>query len=261
MSQTSNLQIIVLGSGTSAGVPMIGCHCPVCSSIDPRDRRTRCSLAVRYDQHEILIDTAPELRLQAVGNALDRVEAVVFTHAHADHIFGLDDIRRYNTVLGRPIGVYANAETLGVLQRAFPYAFNKLTDTGVYRPELVPHVINGPFDLLGRTWTPIPLRHGRGDVLGFRIGNFAYCTDCSQILPQSMALLQNLDTLIIDALRPHPHPTHFSFTQAVAMINNLKPRQAFLTHLSHDVFHAQAEADLPAPIKICYDGMQLSVTL
>ena len=259
MSQTFDLQITVLGSGTSAGVPMIGCHCPVCSSADPRDRRMRCSVAVGYDQHEILIDTAPELRLQAVGNALNRVEAVVFTHGHADHIFGLDDIRRYNTLLGRPIGVYANAQTLETLQRAFPYAFSKPADSGVYRPELVPHLINGPFELGGRRWIPIPLRHGAGDVLGFRIGKFAYCTDCSQILPSSMALLENLDTLIIDALRPHPHPTHFSFAQAIAVIKKLQPGRAFLTHLSHDVFHAQAEADLPAPIKICYDGLRLNV--
>lgn len=259
MAHTSNLQITVLGSGTSAGVPMIGCHCPVCTSTDPRDRRTRCSLAIRYDHHEILIDTAPELRLQAVADALDRVEAVVFTHAHADHIFGLDDIRRYNTVLGRPIDVYANAETLAVLQRAFPYAFTESVDAGVYRPELSPHAINGPFDLGGRTWIPVPLRHGRGNVLGFRIGNFAYCTDCSQIPPPSMALLQNLDTLIIDALRPHPHPTHLSFAQAIAIIKDLQPRQAFLTHLSHDVFHAQAQADLPAPVRICYDGLKLEV--
>jgi phosphoribosyl 1,2-cyclic phosphate phosphodiesterase len=238
---------------------MIGCHCPVCSSKDPRDHRTRTSIALTYKDRTVLVDAAPELRLQAVTNHLDAVHAVVFTHAHADHIFGLDDVRRYNTILHAPLPVYAARETLSSLQRVFPYAFGQQqqVDTGVYRPELTPHEITGPFDLFGMTWQPIPIIHGRAKVLGFRIGRFAYCTDCSEIPPESLSLLEGLDTLIIDALRPRPHPTHLSFSQAQEVIARLGPRRAYFTHLSHDVLHAEAEKTLPPGVGICYDGLVL----
>ena len=254
----SKLTITVLGSGTSTGVPMIGCHCPVCTSADPRDRRSRSSLAVHYDEHHILIDCSPELRLQALAAKLDRVDAVVFTHAHADHIFGLDDLRRYNSILGGPLPIHASPETLTALRRFFPHAFAKPVEERLFRPELEPHPIDGPFDLLGTLWRPLELPHGRGAVLGFRIGAFAYCTDCSDVPETVLCQLQGLDVLILDALRPKPHPTHLCFSQALAIIERLKPRRAFFTHLSHDVFQAEAEAQLPPHVRLCYDGLTLT---
>ena len=252
---------------------MIGCHCAVCSSDDPRDKRSRCSIVVDYVEagadgvgspRRILVDTAPELRLQAVANRIDRIDAVVYTHAHADHIFGLDDVRRYNTIHNDSIPMYAAADTLATLQRSFPYAFvpaERLADS-LYRPELIPHLIDGPFTLFGKKWVPIPMLHGRFTVLGFRIGDFAYCTDCNEIPERSLeALLADgpLDVLIIDALRPRPHPTHLSFEQALAMIERIKPRRAFFTHLSHDMKHTDIEQILPPHVRVLYDGLKIAV--
>ena len=266
--QTDTLTVTVMGSGTSAGVPMIGCHCPVCESADPRDKRTRPSIVVSYPdadgvQRTILIDTTPELRLQAVANRIDRIDAVVYTHAHADHIFGLDDVRRYNTLLHAPLPLYASTEALSTLRTSFAYAFEKheRVPDALYRPELSPAIIEGPFPLFDRTWTPVPLVHGRFRVLGFRIGNFAYCTDCNAISPESRALLQGLDVLIIDGLRPRPHPTHLSFEQAVEVIGDLKPRRAYLTHVSHDMSHAAIEASLPPQVRVCFDCQSLELPL
>jgi len=263
------LTVTMLGSGTSAGVPMIGCHCAVCSSADPRDQRSRPSIVVSYAgpdgaPHNILVDTSPELRLQAVREGLDRISAVVFTHGHADHVFGLDDVRRYNLVMGAPLPLYAAAETMALLRRCFPYAFEplrpieQLRDT-LFRPEISPVLIDGPFELFGRTWEPIELPHGRFSVLGFRIGNFAYCTDCSDIPPAGRQRLRGLEALIIDGLRPRPHPTHMTFEQALAVIADLQPRRAFFTHLSHDMKHADIEATLPAHVRVGYDGLKFEV--
>jgi phosphoribosyl 1,2-cyclic phosphate phosphodiesterase len=257
--RVSSMRIIVLGSGTSAGVPMIGCHCPVCQSTDPRDHRTRCSILLSYLDKAVLVDTTPELRLQAVANKIDLIHAVVFTHGHADHIFGLDDVRRYNTLLGAPLPVFASEATLHTLKHAFAYAFTQQNQAGVYRPELEAQMINGPLNLFGKTWLPITLPHGRVAVLGFRIGNFAYCTDCNDIPVESRDVLRGLDTLIIDALRPRPHPTHLSFSQALEIIDDLKPRRAYFTHLSHDVSHAEIERDLPPHVRAAYDGLVLDI--
>lgn len=259
------LTITFLGSGTSAGVPMIGCHCAVCSSTDPRDHRSRPSIAVSYGGHNILVDTSPELRLQAIREGLDRISAVVFTHAHADHIFGLDDVRRYNTITQQPLPLYASADTMATLKRVFPYAFEpplppaQAIKYALFRPELSPVIIDGPFDLFGMRWEPLELPHGRSPVLGFRIGNFAYCTDCSGIPEAARVKLQGLDTLIIDGLRPRPHPTHLSFEQALAEIAALQPRRAFFTHVSHDMKHADIEATLPPHVRVGYDGLKFEV--
>jgi phosphoribosyl 1,2-cyclic phosphate phosphodiesterase len=264
------LTVTVMGSGTSAGVPMIGCHCAVCRSTDPRDHRSRPSIAVTYADpagttHHILVDTAQELRLQAVREGLDHISAVVYTHAHADHIFGLDDVRRYNTTSGKPLPIYAAPKTMETLHQVFPYAFEPPRPPScnpkdsLYRPELLPTLIEGPFDLFGRTWEPLELPHGRGHVLGFRVGNFAYCTDCHDIPPAARPRLTGLDTLIIDGLRPRPHPTHLSFEQALAVISDVRPRRAFFTHLSHDMKHADIEATLPEHVRVAYDGMKLQI--
>lgn len=247
---------------------MIGCHCPVCRSDDPRDRRSRPSIVVAYDgpdgaPHNILVDTAQELRLQAVREGLDHISAVVYTHAHADHIFGLDDVRRYNTTGGKPLPLYAAPHTMETLRSVFPYAFapppapSGAPQEALYRPELLPALIDGPFDLFGRTWEPLELPHGRTRVLGFRIGGFAYCTDCHDIPPAARERLRGLETLIIDGLRPRPHPTHLSFAQALAVIADLCPRRAFLTHLNHDVKHADIEAALPEHVRVAYDGLKI----
>ncbi len=263
------LSITFLGSGTSVGVPMIGCHCAVCASTDPRDRRSRPSIIVSYagpdgTPHNILIDTTPELRVQALREGLDRVSAVVYTHGHADHIFGLDDLRRFNMVMQQPLPLYAAADTMALLRRSFAYAFEppRPPEPGrdaLFRPELVPTLIAGPFDLCGMTWQPIALPHGRSTVLGFRIGNFAYCTDCHDIPAAGREQLRGLDALIIDGLRPRPHPTHLSFEQALAVIADLQPRRAFFTHLSHDIKHADLEATLPAQVRVGYDGLKFTV--
>jgi len=256
------LSITILGSGTSAGVPMIGCQCAVCTSPDPRDKRTRPSIALHYNSHTVLVDTTPELRLQAIANSLHKIHAVVFTHAHADHIFGLDDVRRYNTVLNAPLPLYATPDTMAVLRRAFAYAFESVprTTDALYRPELIPTLIDGPFDLFGETWTPIPLPHGKAAVLGFRVGNFAYCTDCSDIPAASRSLLQDLDVLIIDGLRMRPHPTHLSFDQAQQIIADLKPKRAFFTHMSHDIRHADLVQKLPAHVRPLHDTLVIEST-
>jgi phosphoribosyl 1,2-cyclic phosphate phosphodiesterase len=265
------LTVTILGSGTSAGVPMIGCHCPVCHSGDPRDQRSRTSVVVSYVNaatdgatHHILVDTAQELRLQAVRERLDRISAVVYTHAHADHIFGLDDVRRYNTTAGKPLPLYAAPPTMDTLRRVFPYAFvapepRCAARDAIYRPELLPTLITGSFDLFGRTWEPLELPHGRIQVLGFRVGDLAYCTDCNGIPPAARARMQGLDTLIIDGLRPRPHPTHLSFEEALAVIADLRPRRAFLTHISHDMKHADIEATLPDHVRVAYDGLKLTI--
>lgn len=263
MADHPTIRVTVLGSGTSAGVPMIGCHCPVCSSTDPRDKRTRPSIVVEYGGHSVLIDTSPELRLQSVANGIDRIDAVVYTHAHADHIFGLDDVRRFNTILNGPLPVYAQVEHMRTIQNAFPYAFNRVPQDlalGMYRPELAPTLIEGPFEIGGQEWIPVPMIHGRFEVLGFRIGNFAYCTDCHTIPDRSLAMLEGLDTLIIDGLRPRPHPTHLSFAEAQEMIAKIAPKRAYFTHIAHDKKHADIDADLPPHIRAAYDGLKINVS-
>jgi phosphoribosyl 1,2-cyclic phosphate phosphodiesterase len=250
---------------------MIGCHCGVCSSTDPHDHRTRPSIVVSYaapdgTPHNILIDTTPELRLQAIREGIDRISAVVFTHGHADHIFGLDDVRRYNTILNAPLPVYASETTLGALKRCFPYAFDAqprtagLSKDSEYRPELQPAPIHGPFELFGRTWQPHELPHGRFTVFGFRIGNFAYCTDCNNIPAETREQLRGLDVLIIDGLRLRPHPTHLSFEQAVDIANDLQPRMTYLTHIAHDLKHADIDAWLPPHVRAAYDGLKIQST-
>jgi len=252
------LRVTMLGSGTSTGVPVIGCTCAVCASTHPRNRRTRPGLKLEWDGAVVLVDTSIDLREQALRHGLPRVDAVLYTHAHVDHIFGLDDLRVFNFRQRRPIPCYGSGETLASLRRVYAYAFEDGQEGGG-KPQLDLIAIEGAFDLLGARVVPVPVWHGTMPVLGFRIGRFAYVTDCSVIPEPSFALLEGLDTLILDALRYRPHATHFSVEQAVAAAARIGARRTYLTHLAHDIDYAEPAVSLPAGVELGYDGLLLDL--
>lgn len=252
------MRVTFLGTGTSHGVPMIGCECPVCTSNDPRNSRTRCSVYVEVDGVRLLIDTAPELRIQAVREKIKDVNAVLFTHCHADHLFGLDDVRRFNQLSGRPLPCYGNAETLSTIRQAFDYVF-KPTQIGGGKPSLDLCEIDGAFDVQGVNITPIPILHGMLDILGYRIGDFAYITDCSHIPKSSECLLENLDTLVLGVLRHEPHETHFSVSQGLAVIERLEPGRTFFTHIAHKLDHNTTNRALPPNVQLAHDGLKINI--
>lgn len=250
-----SVTLTILGSGTSHGVPMIGCDCPVCTSDDPRDRRTRTSAVFAFDGHCVLVDTSPELRLQSVAHGVRRVDAILLTHHHADHVAGLDDVRRFNWLQRSAIPVYANRLTLERVRAMFPYAFDDDDTYPSAKPELLAREIDGPIDVLGRRIVPIPYFHGPLPVLGFRIGGIAYCPDCNRIPDESRRLLDGLDVLVLDALRRRPHPTHFTLDEAVAQARRIGARRTFFTHIAHELGHAATCAELPAGMELAYDGL------
>ena len=265
----------VLGSGTSGGVPAVGCDCPVCQSDDPHDRRTRPSIlielpdpggdgrlagsrvasAVRY----VLVDTSTDLRAQALANDVRRVDAILFTHSHADHIFGLDDVRRYNQMQRAAIACYGAPETMVALRRVFSYIFEAPQQRGGGIPQLTLFNIFGPFALGSAAIVPVPLLHGRLPVLGFRIGDFAYLTDCNRIPDESWSLLDGVRVVILDALRDRPHSTHFSLAEAVDVVARLKTERAYFTHICHELSHAATCARLPHGVELAYDGLVLEI--
>lgn len=263
------LELVFLGSGTSAGVPMIGCECPVCTSDDPRDSRTRSSVLLRYaDRHgkprDFIVDTSPELRQQAIRERMSRVDGVLFTHAHADHVFGMDDLRRFNAVMESPIDIYAERSVLDRLGQMFGYIFEPQKNVNPsFVATLIPHEVRvgEPIDLFGTRWTPIRLLHGRLPVVGYRVDHdgaaIAYCTDVSGIPPESYPLLEGLDVLVIDGLRYRHHPTHLTVDQALEVIDRVKPGQAYLTHIAHDIRHADLEPRLPEGVHVAYDGLRV----
>ncbi len=262
-----SLTVTLLGTGTSAGVPMIGCECDVCTSDDPRDRRDRAAAMVRYDDPEgrprtWLIDTTPELRLQMVRHRVMRIDGVLYTHNHADHIFGIDDLRRFNAVQGEPLDIFAEPGVVEWMRQTYQYIFQPTKNVNAsFVPTLIPHPIEPgePLELAGREWTPLRLMHGRLPILGFRVGRFAYCTDVSTIPPQSLELLADLDVLVLDALRYRHHPTHLTVDQALEYIAQLRPRRAYLTHIAHDIAHAELDPQLPDGVRLGYDGLEIEV--
>lgn len=256
------LKVTVLGSGTSMGVPTLGCPCPVCKSADPHDKRLRPSLLLSRGGQNVVIDTTPDFRQQALRVGLDRLDAILLTHGHADHILGFDDIRPYNIRQRSALPVYSNEDTFRIIRRVFAYVFDdKPTLSTVPSVKLI-H-IQRPLELLGIPFIPIPLLHGEMEVLGFRFGRAAYLTDFSKIPDSSMALLEGLDELILDALRDIPHPMHQTVEQALGIIQQLKPRRAWFTHIAHDLPHAATNDRLIKMgyphVQLAYDGLEFEL--
>lgn len=253
------LTITVLGSGTSVGVPTVGCDCKVCRSMDPRDKRLRPSVLVSYQGRNVLVDTTPDLRYQALRADIKRIDAVLFTHSHADHIMGLDDLRPFNFWQQGVIPIYASDEHFRYIRTVFPYVFNDEPSESS-RPRIVAHVFDStPISLFGLDFQPLRLAHGKGTSYGFRFGPAAYLTDHSDIPQEARTQLAGLDVLFLDALRHNPHPTHTTVTQALNWVQELQPKRAFFTHISHDLSHARTEETLPAHVRLAYDGLQIHV--
>jgi phosphoribosyl 1,2-cyclic phosphate phosphodiesterase len=236
---------------------MVGCSCRVCSSDDPGDKRTRASLLIQHNGRNILIDSSTDLRFQALREGIQRVDAVLFTHSHADHVNGIDDLRGFHFLHKEIIPCFGSRATLETLLNGFSYIFHEHAGSG-YTPILRPVEVAGPFDLFGLTVIPVALRHGRTQALGYRIGSFAYLTDCNAIPPSSLALLEGLDLLVVDGLRWNPHPFHFNIEEAIAATAPLKPGRTILTHLSHDVLFADGAA-LPSGYEFARDGMTFDI--
>jgi phosphoribosyl 1,2-cyclic phosphate phosphodiesterase len=257
-------QLILLGTGTSVGVPAIGCGCAVCRSSDPRNRRTRCAAVVGLPQGNLLIDTPPDLRLQLLREEIGIVHAVLFTHEHADHLLGLDDLRIIQFYLGDAVPIYSEPHVEQRVRTVFDYAFadDEPTHAGA-RPNLRLHTIDlQPFSLLGAEILPVRLQHGpRFQVLGFRIGSVAYCTDTNEIPPESWQRLEGLDVLVLDALRHRPHETHFSVAEAVTAARQIGARRTYFTHVSHELDYEATNRELPDGMELAYDGLRIPLSL
>lgn len=254
------LDITILGSGTSTGIPVIGCDCQVCRSDDQRDQRTRCSALLSFSGHNVLIDTSTDLRTQALREGIRTIDAVLYTHSHADHVHGIDDLRSFNLRSRKAIPIYAAEATLERLRQMFNYIFDDGMPYG-FVPLLEPCRVDGPFELFGLRFEPIPLLHGELEVLGYRCGSFAYLTDCSAVPETSLPLLQDLALLVIDGLRFKSHPTHFNISQATELAIKVGAERTLLTHLSHDVDHRKDGQNLPAGIEFAYDGQQVKLPI
>jgi phosphoribosyl 1,2-cyclic phosphate phosphodiesterase len=249
-------RLTVLGSGTSMGVPTIGCSCAVCHSSDPKDRRTRPSVLIEYGQKFVLIDTTPDFREQAIRENITQIDAVLYTHTHADHILGLDDLRPLSFHRSGKIPLYARPEATEFIRNMFRYIFDAdYKFGGLAQVELKP--VTGPFDLFGAHIQPVPVIHGETEIYGYRIGSMAYLTDFSSVPEASFEFLQGLDVLFLDALRHKPHPTHSTVQRSLEIADRLKAKQVFFTHVCHDLAHAETNASLPPHVQLAYDGMKL----
>jgi len=266
------MQLRFLGTGTSAGIPVIACDCPTCTSTDPRDTRTRTSSTIEFTDPDgidrvILIDTSPDLREQVLRERITRIDAILYTHNHVDHTFGLDEVRRFNEVMGTPINIYADAHTMTALKRVYQHIFEPHKNVQKsFIAKLIPYLIEPliQFTLFGLTITPITLHHGKLPILGFSFDMpaansdllpLAYCTDVSEIPPEALAALAGTQTLVLDALRHRPHPTHFTVAQALDAVVQINPSRTYLVHMTHDLMHAPTNADLPPGVTLAYDGL------
>lgn len=251
------MKITILGSGTSTGVPMVGCRCPVCSSTDPRDCRSRASLLISHQGYSILVDTSTDLRMQMLRQGVERIDGVLFTHAHADHVNGIDDLRGFHFLHRTVIPCYGSKAAMERLKSGFRYIFTR--DDGATHPPLMEAVVtDGPFELFGLAVVPVPLEHGGGFSCGYRIGDFAYLTDCSGIPADSRELLRGVHTVVIDGLRWTPHPFHYNITGAIEAARNIGASRIILTHLTHEVSHAES-VRLPEGVEFAYDGMSFEM--
>jgi phosphoribosyl 1,2-cyclic phosphate phosphodiesterase len=249
------LRITFLGTGTSHGVPMIGCDCATCRSRDPHDRRLRPSIFIETPDANLLVDAGPDLRAQALAHDIRRVDAILFTHGHADHILGMDDLRRFNALQKGPVACFGDAQTLTDIRNTFGYVFDPATPRGGGLPQLELFLVMGGFCTGHAEVLPVPLWHGKRAILGYRIGPFAYLTDCNRIPDASWPLLEGLEVLVLDALRERPHPTHFSLDEAVDAASRIGARNTYFTHMCHDLAHEPTNARLPQGISLAYDGL------
>ncbi len=257
--EAGELRVRILGSGTSTGVPRIACDCATCTSDDPRDVRLRASALLAWGARRVVIDCGPDFRAQVLAADLDRLDAVLLTHEHQDSTGGLDDLRSFNEIAGGYLPVHALGATLEPVMRRFAYAFEPGQPRYRGLPMLRPVAIDGPFEIAGRRFVPVPVVHGDVAITGFRTGGLAYVSDVKRIEVPSLALLRDLDLLVISALRERPHPTHQTVDEALAVIAELRPRRAVLTHLDHDLRHAVVAARLPAGVEVAVDGLELRV--
>jgi len=254
------MKVTFLGSGTSSGVPTIGCECSVCTSSDPRDKRLRPSIWLQENDRSIVIDTSSDFRQQCLRAGLKTLDAVVYTHHHYDHIAGFDDLRAFNFKTGRTIPIYTMPETLGQIQQVFSYAFRQNTVRESSVPLITVHeILEAPFSIGGIELLPIHLRHGSMRVNGYRIGDFAYCTDCNTITDEGMERLRGVRTMVLDALRHTEHATHFSLSQAITMAEQIQAEHTYFTHIAHEICHADVEEELPSGMHLAYDGLELIV--
>lgn len=254
------MRVTFLGTGTSTGVPVVGCSCRVCTSTNPKNYRLRQSVSIESNGKHFLIDTTPDLRLQLLRHPIPRLDFVLFTHSHSDHLMGLDDIRPFNFRQRESIHAFTNAQTAKAIRRAFSYIWDMSSQVGGGKPQLELHEVEEPFTHEGVEIIPIPVTHGDWTILGFRIGGFAYITDTNGIPDASMELLRGLDVLALDGLRPAPrHPTHFVIDEAVASAQKIGARKTWLIHLAHEVEHDEVDAKLPDGIRLAWDGLVLDL--
>ena len=255
------MQLTMLGVGSSAGTPVVGCSCATCLSSDSRNKRTRCSSLITLDSGEnILIDTGPDLRDQALREKIKRIDAVLYTHTHADHLHGIDDLRAFCQLQRSQIPLYAKEDAVLHIKQKFGYTLRDPLIDFWDLPVLRITAVEAPFDLFGTTITPIPVMHGKSQIFGYRIGNFAYMTDVSEIPESSFALLQNLDILLLDCLREKSHPTHINIEQSLAYIGRIKAKQSYMIHMTHELEYASLSKKLPKDVFVGFDGLKLHIS-
>jgi len=252
------MKALILGCGTSTGVPLIGCGCAVCVSTEPKNKRTRASALLSVNGRNILIDTSTDLRAQALVNNLRRIDAVLYTHEHADHLHGIDDLRSFNMAMGASIPCYSDLKTISKIREKFSYIFERSEGDG-WKPELTLHEIKGKFNLFDFEVTPVEIEHGYGRILGFRVGALAYITDCSGIPKEALGLLKGVNVLILGALRQKPHPSHFSIDEAIEAAGQVGAGEVYLTHLGHNLDYVTDSPKLPQGVHFAYDGLEIDV--